>query len=314
MGEGPATPLAQVREPVIQTLDQGSHDYPGCLADLNDRPGEPGAPSRLYAVGDLCLLRGAPRRLVAIVGTREASGYGLRVARALGRAFAEAGVTVVSGMARGIDSAAHLGALEAGGKTIAVLGTGPDVPYPVGNRELHGRICAGGLVLSESEPGRGAFQGSFPRRNRIIAALARATIVVEAGYKSGALNTAAQALQLGRGVGAVPGMIDLPRSMGSNQLMRDGGQVVGSVADALSMMSVSEKRTVPRPTMSSNEAEVWDDIQGCGPTTPDDLAALTGLDVREVLAALSNLELVGLVRRESDGRIVRADIATVDLT
>jgi DNA processing protein len=250
------------------------------------------------------------------------------VAHALGRAFAEAGVVVVSGMARGIDSAAHLGALEAGGKTIAVLGTGVDVPYPAGNRQLHERICRVGLVVSENAPGRTASPGCFPRRNRIIAALARATIVVEAGHKSGALNTASQALQLGRVVGAVPGMIDMPRSMGSNQLMRDGGQVIGSVDDALALMSVSRKGTVAKPEMTEKEAVVWhaltavwgtaDVLRGgksAGDRTdPDAIAAFTGLPVREVFSALSNLELVGLVRREPDGQITRADLNAGDLT
>lgn len=297
----------------VQRVERGVPEYPRVLEDL-DNP-----PAQFYAIGDLGALAAAPGRLVAIVGTREASGYGLRVARALGRAFAEAGVLVVSGMARGIDSAAHLGALEAGGKTIAVLGTGPDVPYPVGNRGLHGRIAETGLILSESEPGRAAFQGCFPRRNRIIAALAKATIVVEAGHKSGALNTASQALQLGRVVGAVPGMIDVSEAAGSNVLLRDGALVIAGVSDALAAMSVSRKGTVSRPEMTEKEAVIWDVLStvladGMGPpATADGLAELTGLAVRDVLSAVSNLELVGLVRRESDGRITRADLATHNL-
>lgn len=150
--------------PSVLRLVQGGPGYPACLGALPDPP------RQLFCIGDLTALGPAPEALVAIVGTREATLYGLRVATALGRAFAEAGAIVVSGMARGVDSAAHDAAIKAGGKAIAVLGTGPDVPYPVANRELHSRMAAGGLIVSESEPGTKAFQGCFPRRNRIIAA------------------------------------------------------------------------------------------------------------------------------------------------
>ena len=133
---------------LIESVENTDSCYPGCLRELGDPP------RQLYFIGDLGALTVAPVGLVAIVGTREASQYGLRVAKALGRAFAESGAVVVSGLARGIDSAAHEGALEGGGKTVAVLGTGPDVPYPVGNRGLHQRIAASGLILSENEPGQ----------------------------------------------------------------------------------------------------------------------------------------------------------------
>src|SRR5579871_5304173 len=166
----------------------------------------------IHAIGDESVLDLAPNRLVAIVGTRDATPYGLKVTASLAHAFVAAGIGVVSGLARGVDSAAHRAVLESGGRTIAVMGTGVDVPYPAGHRGLHAEIAVRGLVISESEPGTMAFQGCFPRRNRIIAGLARVTIVVEAPYKSGAINTATWAMEAGRIVAAVPGPIDSPKS------------------------------------------------------------------------------------------------------
>src|ERR1700745_2844520 len=167
----------------IRTWTRSSSEYPNELLDLAQPPTE------LYAIGDESALS-KPR--VAIVGTRNSTGYGERATRT---------------MARGIDAAAHRTAIEEGGATVAVLGTGVDVSYPVGHRDLHRKIGEHGLVLSENPPGAKAQKGSFPKRNRIIAALAPVTIVVEAGFRSGALNTASQALELGRTVAAVPGPI-----------------------------------------------------------------------------------------------------------
>jgi DNA processing protein len=274
--------------------------WPRSLADL-ERP-----PAQLYFRGDTAALERSPELTVAIVGTREASGYGLRVARSLAKALAEAGAVVVSGLARGIDTAAHEGALEGGGKTIAVLGTGPDVPYPVGNRRLLETIARRGLVLSESPPGTKAKPGCFPNRNRIIAALAKATIVVEAGFQSGALNTATQADGLGRVFAAVPGPIDLPRSMGSNQLIRDGAQVIASTADALSLLGLTRTATA-RPELGDLEAEIWD-VLGQGEVETDQLAILINTPLRELLGGLSRLEMLGLVRAKSDGKFARAAI------
>ncbi len=206
---------------------------PGCLGELSHPP------AGLWCTGDVGLLGGAPDRLVAIVGTREASAYGVRTATRLAESCVRAGLVVVSGLARGVDAAAHEAALRAGGKTIAVLGTGVDVPYPVGHRSLLHAISRHGLALSEVEPGTRAAPGCFPRRNRIIAALSKVTVVVEAGFKSGAINTASHALELGRTVAAVPGPIDDPRSSGANGLIRDGAQVICSVDELLSLFSLS---------------------------------------------------------------------------
>src|SRR5215203_5282746 len=193
-------------------------------------------PSPLYMIGNAGLFRGP---VIAIVGTRDPTSYGLRTARTLAGALSKAGVTIVSGMARGIDAAVHHEALGNPASTIAVLGTGIDVPYPAAHRQLHATIGQTGLLVSENPPGAPAHKGAFPKRNRIIAALARVTIVVEAGYKSGALNTASHALELNRIVAAVPGPIDSPASAGTNQLIRDGAVVIASVADALALAGVA---------------------------------------------------------------------------
>jgi DNA processing protein len=239
---------------------------------------------------------------VAIVGTRDASAYGLRVAADLALAFVAAGIGVISGLARGIDSAAHRAALESGGDTIAVLGTGVDVPYPAGHRALHASVASQGLVLSEHEPGTLARQGCFPRRNRIIAALARVTIVVEAPFKSGAVNTATQALDLGRTVGAVPGPIDSHRSSGSNLLLREGAQVIASLDDALGLYGVSRKRTNSQPPAGGIEEQVWRALSA-GPASLEIIGARTGLPVRQVLEVVARLELIGMLRQLDGGEV-----------
>ena len=167
------------------------------------------------------------------MGTRRASADGLEVARALGRGLAAAGVTVVSGMALGVDSAAHAGALESSGRTVAVLAGGADVPYPPSKARLHQLIAERGCVVGELPPGFVAMRWCFPARNRIIAALAHMTIVVEAARRSGSLITAEIAADIGRDVGAVPGPVTAWRSAGTNALLRDGATVIRDAADAL---------------------------------------------------------------------------------
>ncbi len=274
----------------------GSDGYPPVLANIPDPPGA------VYTIGDPRCVSEAPEGTVAIVGTRNASPYGTSVAEALGRAFAEAGVVVVSGLARGIDAAAHRGALAASGRTVAVLGTGPDVPYPAGHRSLHKRVASCGLILSESPPGRQAFKGCFPRRNRLIAALSKVTIVVEAPFKSGALNTASQALDLGRVVAAVPGPIGQERCLGSNTLLRDGAHVIASVDDALALVGVSRKLTVNK-TPSDVDAELWNILRH-GPVGVDVLAEASARPASEIAAAVSRLELAGLVTVGADGSVI----------
>lgn len=287
-----------MRRPGEAALEAGDAAYPAALRDLRDPP------ARLYFLGDPRTLEAAPERLVAIVGTRDASPYGMRVATELATAFADAGIGVVSGLARGIDSAAHRAALEARGRTVAVLGTGVDVPYPAAHRGLHQELAIRGLVLSEFEPGTRARLGCFPRRNRIIAALAKLTIVVEAPYKSGAINTATQALDLGRLVAAVPGPIDTARSAGSNQLLRDGAHVLATVDDALNFYGVSRNRTGSKPALGDLEAQVWDALSEGG-APPEVLGARAGLSVRKVLEGVARLELCGMVQQSAAGEVER---------
>jgi DNA processing protein len=209
-------------------------------------------------------------------------------------------------MARGIDGTAHRAALEEGGDTVAVLGTGIDVPYPVGHRQLHRTIAERGLVVSENPPGMRAHQGAFPKRNRIIAALAPVTIVVEAGFRSGALNTASQALELGRVVAAVPGPIDSEQSRGSNQLLRDGAVLIASVDDALALLGISApvEARASTPLLPDTEQKVWDATE-CGYAYMDSLPAKTDLTMAECLAAVTSLEILGLVECSLAGEIRR---------
>lgn len=261
-----------------------ARDLPEAFGELS-RP-----PAGLWCHGDADFLLGAPARHVAIVGTREASAYGIRSATRLATACAKAGLVVVSGLARGVDAAAHEAAMRAGGRTIAVLGTGVDVPYPVGHRTLLAAIAERGLALSESDLGTLARAGCFPRRNRLIAALCRVTVVVEAGFKSGAINTASQALELGRVVAAVPGQIDDPRSAGANILCRDGAQVICSVDDLLSLFDLS---TAPAsagpPDAASDRGAAGPGLErhrNLGSDAPD--SEFDGLSVRQ--ASWSRLE------------------------
>jgi DNA processing protein len=280
----------------IQCWTRESAEYPTELLDL------PRPPQDLYAIGRTAALS-KPR--AAIVGTRNSSAYGERIARTLTRTLVRAGVSVVSGMARGIDAAAHRTAMEEGGNTVAVLGTGIDVPYPVGHRLLHQMIADRGIVLSENPSGMKAYKGTFPKRNRIIAALAPVTIVIEAGFRSGALNTASQALELGRVVAAVPGPIDSDQSRGSNQLLRDGAVLIAAPDDALAVLGVSLPReTPPPPLLPDSEQKVWDAIAG-GFMDTDALPAVTDLTIAECLAAITSLEIMGLVECSLAGEIRR---------
>lgn len=276
-------------------LLSGDDDYPEALLELPDPP------PRLFAIGDLDMLC-APA--VAIVGTRGATFYGERVTREIAGALARAGVSIVSGMARGIDGIAHRAALEAKGRTVAVLGTGVDVAYPASHRALHSQIASHGLLLSEELPGDRASGGSFPKRNRIIAALTQAVIVIEAPVKSGALITASHGLDLARDIAAVPGPIDSPQSVGSNELLRDGAAVITSVADALALLRVGPPSRREPELRTAAERAVWDALEQ-GAVDIDTLTTRAALPARECLAAVTALELSGAVECALTGEIRR---------
>jgi DNA processing protein len=276
-------------------LHPGDSAYPAALSDCPDPP------RSLWARGDLSVVE---RPCVAVVGTRRATAYAERVTRELARTLARAGACVVSGLARGVDASAHLGALEVGGATIAVLGTGLDVVYPKGHAALQSEIGEKGLLLSELAPTNAAHGGSFPRRNRIIAALASTTIVVEAGVKSGALITASHALEMGRTVAAVPGPIDVPQAQGSNELIRDGAVAITSMADVLALIGLTAPVRLSELEVGGAERAVWDALADGGADL-DSLCHRAGLPAHQGLAAVSALELRGLIECALTGEIRR---------
>ena len=271
---------------IYSTVARGAADYPPLLAELHDPP------TRLY-------LRGGPveilsRPAVAVVGARSCSAYGAQVARDLARALAAAGAVVVSGMARGIDGEAHRGALAAGGPTVAVLGCGIDCDYPRAHAVLASRIAEGGAVVSEYPPGVEPAPWRFPARNRIVAGLAAATVVVEARERSGALITADFALELGREVFAVPGEITSGLSKGTNDLIRQGAIPLLAAQDVLEVLGLESAPTAPRPNLSPEAGAVLA-VLADGAAALDEISQATGLGAPEVAVALTELELAGLV-------------------
>jgi DNA processing protein len=285
----------------IEILVAGDDRYPRRLNGLPDPP------PVLFALGSTTRFA---EPAVAIVGSRKSTAYGARITRRLAADLAARGVTIVSGLAFGIDGEAHVTTLDAGGHTIAVLGTGADVPYPRAHDRLHRRIAREGTIVSERAPGAAAHIGAFPRRNRMIAALADVTVVIEAGAKSGALITARIAGEIGRAVGAVPGPVDAATSEGSNGLLRDGAQVITSPDDVLGLLRLSPARVgeVPDPrdlrkaVTSSDERKLLEVLRA-GPRMTDELVTASGLAPREVIAALTSLDLLGLVETSVGGLV-----------
>lgn len=238
---------------------------------------------------------------VAVVGARRATAYGREVGEYLGRELAAAGVWVVSGMARGVDAAAHAGALAAGGRTAAVWGCGPDRIYPAEHRELAGAIAEHGCLLTEYPPGAAPLAHHFPERNRLIAGLVAVVVVVEADEHSGALITARLALDEGREVMAVPGSVFSRMSAGPNGLLRSGAAPVLSAADVLAVLGVAPLKA------AADEAPAALELIPSGEAlTADAVAARAGRPIAEVLESLLALELDGWVRREADGRYRRS--------
>jgi DNA processing protein len=263
--------------------------YPPLLARIHDPP----PALYLRGAGDDPLLS---RPAVAVVGARSCSAYGRSVARALGRELAAAGLVVVSGMARGVDGEAHRGALEAEGVTVAVLGCGVDRDYPAAHAELARRICERGLVVSEYESGVEPAPWRFPARNRIIAGLCDATVVVEARERSGALITADFALEEGRDVLAVPGEITSALSAGTNALLRLGATPVTCAADVLELFDLVP--AAREPAALGEAAQVLLARLGDGALTADELVRLSGVDPAQASAALVELELAMRVSLE----------------
>ena len=282
----------------LAVLTLGSEAYPGLLGHIIDPP------IVLWVKGSAAVLR-APQ--VAVVGARAASPAGLTAARQLGHDLASAGLTVVSGMARGVDGAAHAGALDGAGATVAVLGCGVDVVYPPEHTQLAQRIAQTGAIVSELAPGAPPFPHHFPLRNRIISGLARAVVVIEASEKSGSLITARAANEQGRDVLAVPGPILTGRSRGCHALIRDGARIVDSAKDILEEIGWTRAARPADARNKSLQMSELEETMAAGESyTVDDLASRTGRPARELLAELGELELAGRVSRVAGGAFVKA--------
>ena len=287
------------------------HDtiYPPALRVIPDPP------PALYVLGEL---RREDALSIAVIGSRRPTSYGRETARAFGRGLAERGITVVSGMAIGLDAEAHRGALETGGRTLAVLGSGLDRPYPAANRRLMDRIARSGAVLSEFPLRTSPYPSNFPQRNRVIAGLALGTVVVEAELKSGSMGTVGQALDCGREVFAVPGRIDSKTSTGTNRLIHAGhALLVRTVQDVVDALPEHWKDSVrPQPEqleldpeaagLAEVEVRVLCQVGSKRPIHVDSLAQAAGLPTGALLDALLSLEMRRLVRPLPGGRYVRA--------
>ena len=253
----------------------------------------------LFAVGDTDVLA---HRGVAIVGSRKHTRYGADVAKRLGETAAAAGIPVISGMARGLDAIAQTSALDAGGRSIGVLGTGADIVYPWENKDLFKRMESAGLLLTEHPPGDRGFPGAFPRRNRLISGLAQVLVVVEAAEASGTLVTVTSALEQGREVLVVPGPINSPTSQGTNRLIRDGATPLLAPDDilaafGLAAMSPTTSSLLPPPgNLSPDEARLFSVLSGEARQV-DDIALAAGLPIGLVLGTLLGLELGGVVEQ-----------------
>jgi DNA processing protein len=276
-----------------------SPDYPRALALIPDPP------AVLWRRGAAAAL-GAPR-MVAVVGARAASRPGLAIAAAIGGELAAAGVIVVSGLARGVDTAAHRAALEAGGRSVAVLGSGLDRVYPREHAGLADALAERGAVISECPPGMPPLAHHFPQRNRIISGLAAATVVVEASEKSGSLITAGTALEQGREVMAVPGPVAAGRHRGAHALLRDGATLVESGADVLAALGWAEASQISAAPKTTLDPALAAEL-GLDPTTDefdaDDVCAATGCSGAQAGAKLGALEISGRIRRIPGGRFV----------
>jgi len=280
----------------VQLIPRNDRAYPEMMKRIH------GAPTVLYVKGEL---KDTDRYAIAMVGSRISSNYGMQIAERMGHKLSASGLTVVSGMARGIDSVSHKGALKAGGRTIAVLGSGLDVPYPPENRRLMNEIAVSGAVISEFPFGTLPNKENFPRRNRIISALSLGVIVVEAALDSGSLITVAYALEQGREVFAVPGNITSRNSKGTNDLIKKGAKLVESAEEVLDELSPQIKGILREekmnsekslPVMTDDEKTLYNYLNN-EPKHIDSIIREINMPTSRALSILLNLELKGIVRQ-----------------
>lgn len=285
--------LEKISKQAVKVMTFEDEDYPQLLRNISNPPYVLYAQGNISLAGDLCL---------AMVGSRNATPYGKMAARKFSLELVQNNITVVSGMARGIDTEAHLGALEGKGPTIAVLGSGLDVIYPPENQRLFKQICENGLVLSEFPLSTAPEAGNFPARNRIISGLSRGVIVVEAMEKSGALITADFALEQGRDVFAVPGPINSKTSEGTNNLIKQGAKLITSVEDVLEeyFFHNNEKELYsikqPKLLMLDKNEEIIVECIESQPVHFDDILAVTGLEIGVLSTILLKLEFEGIIK------------------
>ncbi len=291
----------RIKAKEITVLHFLNYNYPGRLKEIPDPP------VLLYLAGDIT---GDDEQAIAIVGTRASSGYGHRVTRELTGELVRNGFTIVSGLARGIDTQAHQSALKAGGRTIAVLGSGIDKIYPQENTGLAREIAQRGGVCTEYYLGTPPDAGNFPERNRIISGLSLGTLVIEAGHKSGALLTAFTALEQNREVFAVPGPVDSRRSIGANRLIKHGAKLVQTVDDVLDELSGQlqfmhhQTRPEKDPDLTAEEREIYE-LLSEEPIHVDDLAGRIGEPIPDILSRLLNMELRSIVTQLPGKQFVR---------
>ena len=281
-----------LEDPLNRILTVADADYPQALLNIPDPP------LLLYVKGRLDLLNTAS---LAIVGSRNATTQGLRNAEAFAKSASEAGLSVVSGLAQGIDAAAHRGGLQAAGASVAVVGTGLDKVYPASNRELAHQLAQQGCIVSEFPLGTPPLPANFPRRNRIISGLSLGCLVVEASLQSGSLITARMALEQGRDVFAIPGSIHSPQSKGCHSLIKQGAKLVESAQDILEELGY---RSPPIAADLSTEHPLFDHL-GFDPVDTETLARRSGLTIAELSAILLRLELEGAIAPLPGGRYQR---------
>ena len=290
----------QIQAGAIGVLTWDDPEYPRRLKEIHQ------SPPVLYVRGEL---RETDQWAVAIVGTRRITAYGQQVTRDLAAGLARQGVTVVSGLARGVDGVAHQAALEAGGRTLAVLGSGVDRIYPPEHRRLAEQVCSQGALLSDYPPGTEPEAMNFPPRNRIISGLSQAVVVVEAGEKSGALITAAFASDQGREVFAVPGSLYAAQSKGANLLIKEGAHIYLDLQDLLQILNMAQvsQKQAARTVLPSDptEARLFG-VLSREPLHVDEIRALAEMPIEQVSASLALMELKGMVRQVGGMRYVAA--------